>query len=204
MGNTIMEVSATMNWREIGQALAYGRTHLSPERYEKVLKVFKKLICRILLWILVPFAILIGLVAACIPLEEQLCEERLQAYGATWEQIGIRKNETTVQYTKNVTYQFDTESLGINLEEDFPGQRQFTLYLDDEGELKGIASKDEFMKEKSIKIYVGVIGGVLWILCLVLYAIVLRKRSPVGKVWYSYMRWVDTKDEQFLAPLDRL
>ncbi|MGN0341676.1 MAG: hypothetical protein ACI4DO_02685 [Roseburia sp.] len=201
MSNPGLEFSTAVNWYQIGQALDYGKAHLNQETFQKVEKAFKTMVIHILLWILIAVAVGGAIIVISKYVSDTEEKNLLDSYNATHWVSGVRVDSTTVQYTRGESYRFDVTALGVNLDTDFPNQRSFTLLLDDTNTLKGVISNDEFLKAKDIFAIGIVMGMVVAIVILVAYAILCRKCAPYAKVWYGFMRWVNTGDESFLQEI---
>lgn len=202
MSNPGLEFSTAVEWYEILKALEYGKANLSKETFNKVEKAFKETTIHILIWLLIAIAVAFGIVITCKNISDSMQQDLLESYTATHWVSGVRVDSTTVQYTKGQSYRFDTSTVGVNLDTDFPDQRSLTLLLDDTNTLKGIVSDDEFNKLGDI-FAMGIVSGmVVAIVILVGYIIYSRKYAPYAKIWYAFMRWVNTGDENLLCAIE--
>jgi predicted PurR-regulated permease PerM len=204
MGNPGLEFSTAANWSKITEALNYGKTHLDKKRFDKVNRAYKKFIVHTLICIVISAIVGGGITIAGKVISDSNQQKLLASYGATNWKSGVRVNAATVQYTQGQTYTFDTSTVGVDLDTDFPGQRGLILLLNDENALKGIISKDAFNKLNDIFAYGVVFGLIIGIVILVVFYLYYRKHSPNAKIWYIFMRWADTGNPDFLNEIDQL
>ena len=201
MGNTALEAATVINWYEIAKALDYGKSNLDGETYKKVVENFKTMIKHSLLWIFIALAIGCGIGAISNHVSDVKMNSFLDENKATHWESGVRADATTVQYTRGESYRYDVTALGINLDSDFPGQRSLILLLDDSNQLQAVASQKEFDKISEIFPMGVVLGLIVAIVIMVGYVIYMRKNASYAKIWYAFLKWVNTGEEDLFRML---
>jgi len=198
MKNKALLFSTAVNLNETAKALESGEKHLSKTEYQKVRKAYKQLICHTLFWVLTAFLCAAGIVITGNKLSDIAEDELLKSYNATEYTSGVKAGPTTVLYTKGESYYFDTSVIGINLDSEYPNEISFILFLDDDNNLKGIESKDEFSNPTSIFAHSIGIAFIFLIVFSAGYVIYVRKFSPYGKIWYSFLERSNSEDDYHL------
>ena len=189
MSNAGLFLHTSINFDEVANALDYGQRTLDHATYAKVTNAFKKMVFHCLLWIFISIIICCGTV---------LLSHHIQNLKTNEFKGGVRTSPTTVLYTEGSSYQYDVSKLGLDLDTDFPHQRAVTLLLDDQNQLKGVISNDEFNKITDIFAFGLVFGMIEIAVIMIVYAFFVRKHTSYGKKWYAFMKWFETRDDTLL------
>jgi hypothetical protein len=188
MSNIIMEAATAQRFSNIDGKLASAKQQLSPEVYAKIEKAFKQLLLHTLMWILIS-ATLSGIICGiCFYASNKQQEDLMTKFNADEWWFVSKSSETEIYYTHNLRYYVDTTSIGINLDEDFPGVTSFVGYFDTEDNLCGLISYDEYDAMSNLKLLGIILALVIMVAILIGFYIYARYFSSYGKVWYSFIR----------------